>query len=250
MAIDPWQRLPASGQLWLRAEMPGQNLVTLHAVARSRLAALRARALGRDPVHEDLKAALERRDEPAREWAQRQALLRAGEAELADIEAGLERAGADGTLDTLAWTGRAQGQLRLEGQALSQWRAMALRRRDQLEPILRDLAAEHEALRQEVEAARAARIRALARKLTEQQGYAWHVRPDPSQDRCPPCIRAAMLEAQASPTRQLVLTWRLDEANGMEWLRWQSLDGTRREDGSVAGRAAVTAALQPVALAA
>ncbi|RVT95526.1 hypothetical protein EOD42_15040 [Rhodovarius crocodyli] len=250
MAIDPWQRLPATGQVWLRAEMPNQNLIALHAVARSRLALLRAKALGRDPVHEDLKAALERRDEPARDWQQRQALRAAGEAELDQIEAGLARAGEQGQLDSPGWSEAGPADFRLRGEALDRWCTLALRRRAQLLPILEKLRAEHEVLRQEVEAARAARIRALMRKLTEQQGFSWHELPDPAQTHCPPSVRAAMLEAVGGPACHLTLTWRYDEASGLEWLRWQSQEGARLSDGSVGGREAVTAALQPVALAA
>ena len=250
MAIDPWQRLPSTGQVWLRAEMPNQNLIALHAVARSRLAQLRAKALGRDPVHEDLKAALERRDEAARDWEQRQALRAAGEAELLHIEAGLARAGEKGELDSPGWADGGPTDFRLRGEALESWCALALRRRAQLLPILEKLRGEHELLRQEVEAARGARIRALIRKLTEQQGFSWHEMPDPAHARCPPCVRAAMLEAVAGPTCHLTLTWRYDEASGLEWLRWQSQEGASVSDGSVGGREAVTAALQPVALAA
>lgn len=247
---DRWKRQAMEGQLRLAACFPGANLAVLHAVTRARLAALRGGMLGPDPVLGALAAAVERRDAAAQEWAGREALLAAGQAELEQIQAEFCAADAAGVLDTLGWQAGRPAPLRLGGSALARWQAVASARLPRLVHAVLALEEARPALLAEHEAARAARIAALARKLTGHAGLSWHKMPGPADDTLPPPLRAATLEARGAAGQRLTLHWRQDAASGMEWLRWQSQAGQARDSGSVAGRAAVLAVLQPLALAA
>lgn len=247
---DPWNPVAMDGQLRLAGRFPGANLTVLHAVGRARLAALRNRMLAPDPVLRELAAAMERRDAPAREWAEREALLAAGQAELEQIQAEFQAADRAGVLDTLGWHGAGPAPMSLSGSALARWQVAAASRLQRLIPAVLALEEARPALLAEHEAARGARIGALVRRLMGHSGLSWHRLPGPADATLPTPLRAATLELQGAAGHRLTLHWRQDAANGMEWLRWQSQAGRAREDGSVAGRAAVMAVLQPLALAA
>jgi len=253
MLEDPWRRLPADGQIRLTTTLPGANLAALHAVARARLGMLRGRMLVPDAELRALADAVARRDAPARDWAARAALLAAGQAELRDIQDGLHQADRGGALAMPAWDpgdGTA-GRVELRGAALARWQALAAARLERLLPAVLALEQAHPALAAHFEAERAARIAALSRRLVEHGGISWHRPPAGDDAELPPPLRAATLEARNDQGHRVTLHWRHDAANDMEWLRWQSAgSGRRREDGSVAGRAAVLAALRPLALAA
>ncbi len=231
----------------LTATLPGANRASLHAVARARLAALRGRMLAPDPVLRELEDAVARRDPPARDWTEREALLATGQAELRDIQAGLREADHAGAVEARLEDG---STLTLRGAALDIWQTMAAARLQRLLPAVLALEEAQPALLAQCEAARAARIKALTRKLVEHSGFSWHAAPSAEDDALPPPLRAATLAASNAHGQKVTLHWRRDEANGMEWLRWQSAGGRAHEDGSVAGRAEVMAALRPLALAA
>lgn len=237
-STDPWRCEPLEGQLRLTAILPGANLAAVHAVARGRLGLLRGRMLAEGAVLRELAAAVSRSDAPGRDWAERQALLAAGQAELADIQADLIRADVTGELPGVP------------AGALPRWHALAAARLERLVPAVLALEEAHPSLCLSFEAARAARIAALSRKLVGQHGISWHRTPGAQDETLPPPLRAASMEASNGHGQRVTLQWRHDAANDMEWLRWQSFGGKMREDGSVAGRAAVLAALRPLALAA
>lgn len=239
-----------AGQIRLTARFPGAGLPALHAVARARLAVLRARMLAPDPVLDALAAAIERRDAAARDWAEREALLAAGQAELRQIQAEFHAADQAGLLDTLGWNGACAQPIRLAGCALARWQAAAAARLQSLVPAVLALEDARPVLLAGREATRTARIADLTNRLVTQAGLSWHRLPSPDDATLPPPLRAATLEARGAAGQSLTLHWRQDAANGLEWLRWQSRAGQRREDGSMAGRDAVLAALRPLALAA
>ena len=247
---DPWMRLAMAGQLRLTARFPGAGLAALHAVARARLAVLRARMLAPDPMLDDLAAAIERRDAAAREWAGREALLAVGQNELRQIQAEFHAADQAGVLDALGWDGHRAAPVSIRGSALGRWQMAAAARLQRLIPAVLALEEARPALLALREIARASRIAALTDTLTRQSGLAWHRVPVPEDSEMPPPLRAASLEAHGAPGQSLSLHWRHDSANGMEWLRWRSCAGRDRQDGSVAGRPAVLATLRPLALAA
>lgn len=236
---DPWRREPLEGQIRLTASFPGANMAALHAVARARLSSLRQRLLAPDAELRALADAIARRDAPARDWAERETLLAAGQQELRAIQAAWNQ---------LDETGRLDGVPSQAG--IIRWGELAAARLERLVPAVLALEEAHPALRDAVEADRAARIAALTRRVIAHAGVSWHRPPAPSDETMPPPLRAACLVARNGHGHAVTLHWRHDAANGMEWLRWQSQAGRRHEDGSIAGRDAVLAALRPLALAA
>lgn len=249
MAIDPWQRLPMAGQVRLEARLAGQNLSALHAVARARMASLREQMLAPDPVHEDLRAAIERRDDVAREVIAQRTMLAAGQQELLEIQEGFAQIDRAGVLVAPSWLGEAHGRVQLEGNAMARWQILAGERLGRLAPAVLALEEAMPAMLRDFEEARAARIVALVRKLQDQHGFAWIETPSAEHEACPPAIRAATLMATNGTGCAVMLRWRHDAASGQEHLSWTLHEGAARHDGS-AEDAAIPRALHPISLAA
>lgn len=249
MAIDPWQRLPMAGQVRLEARLPGQNLAALHAIARARMASLRDQMLAANPVHEDLRAAIERRDDAAREVATQVDMLAAGQQELQEIQQGFAQIDRDGVLVAPSWMGDSYARVQIEGGAMARWQMLAGERLERLGPAVLALEEAMPAMLRDFEDARAARIVALVRKLQDQHGFAWSTPPGPDAETCPPAIRAATLLATNGTGCSVMLRWRHDAVTGQEHLSWTLHEGAARHDGS-AEDAAIPRALHPISLAA
>ncbi len=249
MAIDPWQRLPMAGQVRLEARLPGQNLPALHAIARGRMTSLREQLLAPDPVLEDLRAAIERRDDAAQELAAQAAMLAAGQQELREIQESFAQIDRDGVLVAPSWIGEAYARVQIEGSAMTRWQMLAGERLDRLAPAVLALEEAMPAMQADFEEARAARIMALVRKLQDQHGFAWTTPPRPDDEICPAAIRAATLMATNGTGCSVMLRWRHDGVTGQEHLSWTLHEGAARHDGS-AEDSAIPRALHPISLAA
>ncbi len=249
MTIDPWQRLPMAGQVRLEARLPGQNIAALHAIARARMASLREQLLAPHAVHEDLVAAIERRDAAARDLAVRETMLVTGQQELRDIQDGFSQVDRDGVLIAPSWMGDAYARVQIDGCALTRWQMLAGERLTRLGPAVLALENAMPTDRADFEDARAARIAALVRKLNDQHGFAWITPPTADDTACPPAIRAATLLATNGTGCSAMMRWRHDGETGQEHLSWTLHEGEARHDGN-AEQLGVQRSLQHLSLAA